>query len=215
MEKHNNNLQRFVKNVTGAVGIALVAIILVVIAGMTALYYFDKDNRLTISKDDKISLSPTQITAIEQIGEWEFLSVNTEELIDTVKHGFFGDSELVRIYYGTLRLGLNLHELGPHWLSEDGDTLRCTLPQVKLLDQDFIDEARTQSFYESGSWSDADRETLYNRAYERMKARCLTAANIATAQVNAQEQFTRLLNSMGHEKVKIDFSGETVKARPH
>jgi hypothetical protein len=48
-----------------------------------------------------------------------------------------------------------------------------------------------------------------------MKARCLTAANIATAQVNAQEQFTRLLNSMGHEKVKIDFSGETVKARPH
>ena len=117
MEKHNNNLQRFVKNVTGAVGIALVAIILVVIAGMTALYYFNKDNRLTISKDDKISLSPTQITAIEQIGEWEFLSVNTEELIDTVKHGFFGDSELVRIYYGTLRLGLNLHELGPHWLS--------------------------------------------------------------------------------------------------
>ena len=51
MEKHNNNLQRFVKNVTGAVGIALVAIILVVIAGMTALYYFNKDNRLIKTSD--------------------------------------------------------------------------------------------------------------------------------------------------------------------
>ncbi len=56
-------------------------------------------------------LSPTQIRTIENIGQWEFLSISDEELIDTTRHGFFGDDKLVRIYYGTLRLGIDMKEV--------------------------------------------------------------------------------------------------------
>ena len=39
------------------------------------------------------------------------------------------------------------------------------LPKIELLDKDFIDEARTKAFIETGSWTDADRDSLYHRAY--------------------------------------------------
>ena len=110
-------------------------------------------------------------SAYQEIGEWEFLQLTDEELIDTVKHGFFGDSELARIYYGTLRLGINLHQAPPGWIVQDKDTLRLSLPPIQLLDQDFIDEARTKAFFESGKWTEADRKQLYERAYSRMKQR--------------------------------------------
>ena len=111
----------------------------------------------------------------------------------------------MRIYYGTLRLGVNMHEAGPRWLSMQGDTLCATLPPVKLLDANFIDEARTQSFFSSGSWSDADRELLYQKANVMMRKRCLTPANIALAENNARLQFGSLLRSMGFDKTKVVF----------
>lgn len=165
----------------------------------------ENSNEMSIVSNDKIDLTPNQIQQIEAIGEWEFLAIENEELVDTVKYGFFGDDKLVRIYYGTLRLGVNMHEAGPRWLSMQGDTLCATLPPVKLLDANFIDEARTQSFFSSGSWSDADRELLYQKANVMMRKRCLTPANIALAENNARLQFGSLLRSMGFDKTKVVF----------
>ena len=70
-----------------------------------------------------IDITPTQIQEIQNIGQWEFLSINDEELIDTVSRGFFSDSELVRIYYGTVRLGVDLRQAGPQWLHVEGDSI--------------------------------------------------------------------------------------------
>ena len=106
--------------------IAIAAII--VIAG---LYWLNKDNTKSVEENKKIDLTPTMIKSIEDIGEWEFLQVNDEELTDTTRHGFFGDDELVRIYYGTLRLGINLHETNKGWIKVDHDTIKAILPPIK------------------------------------------------------------------------------------
>ena len=66
-------------------------------------YWFNSANDISISADQRIDITPTQIQHIQDIGQWEFLAINDEELIDTVSRGFFSDSELVRIYYGTVR----------------------------------------------------------------------------------------------------------------
>ena len=87
------------------------------------LVFFEKNNTLDIGVDDAISDTPTQIESIRNIGEWEFLSVSNEELVDTVRKGLFSDDHLVRIYYGTLRLGINMHQANPHWLTVSGDTI--------------------------------------------------------------------------------------------
>ncbi len=164
-----------------------------------------KNDYLEVGADDAIDPTPTQIQSIKAIGEWEFLSVSLEELTDTVRKGFFSDDELSRIYYGTLRLGINMHQVEPGWLEADGDSVSLTLPRVALLDRDFIDEARTKPFFESGSWKPEDREALYHQAHENMLQHGLTKENLATAEANAREQITNLMRAMGFRKVAITF----------
>lgn len=155
--------------------------------------------------DDRIDVTPTIITSMKQIGEWEFLSVNDEELVDTIKRGFLRDDKLVRIYYGKLSLGINMHDVSPRWIRQQGDSVLVALPKIELLDKDFIDEARTKAFIETGSWTDADRDSLYHRAYAKMLTRCLTEENIKTARENASLQFGKMLKALGIEKFAISW----------
>lgn len=212
MEK-NNKSHTIISGILKATTWKLTLILLLFVAAILALYktiHFisETSSPATITKDEKTSMSLTQIRAIEDIGEWEFLTINDEEIIDTVRHEFFGDAELVRIYYGTLRLGIDLREAGKGWIKTKGDSIIATLPPIKLLDDDFIDEARTRSFIESGSWTHADREALYQRAAAVMRKRCLTTSNIKSAQSNASKQFANLLRSMGYDNVSIRFEAK-------
>lgn len=185
---------------------ALLILVLAAIISAAFIIRTCRNNTLTTYTNSKIGITPVQVAAIEEIGEWEFLSVEDEEMVDTTRKGFFKDDELIRIYYGTLRLGINMNEAEKNWVRRDGDTLIATLPQIVLLDNDFIDEARTQSFFETGKWSDKDRESMYRRAYTQMKERCLTAKNIENAKANASRQFHQMFKVMGVDNVKIQFN---------
>lgn len=150
-------------------------------------------------------ITAVQVQKLKDIGQWEFLSISDEELIDTVRHGFFGDDRLTRLYYGTLRLGIDMGKTGENWITTDHDTVKIVLPEVGLLDENFLDEARTRAIYESGKWSEADKAMLTIRAAEAMKTQCLTPQNISSAEQNAAAQFTTLLHSMGFKLVKVQF----------
>ena len=167
------------------------------------LLFAKKDNSLSLDVDRSINLTPEQIQSIKDIGEWEFLSISDEELVDTVRKGLFSNDELVRIYYGTLRLGINMHQVEPGWLTANGDTVNVVLPPIQLLDRDFIDEARTRSFYETGKWSSKDREQLYRKAYRLMTAHALTPTNLETARQNAEAQMRQLMMSLGYKNVTV------------
>ncbi len=185
--------------------LGIVAGLLAVLALSVWFCHQMKGSHVEVGADDKIGITPTQIQSIKAIGEWEFLSISNEELVDTIRKGLLKDDQLVRIYYGTLRLGINMHQASPHWLTAQGDTVTALLPKVGLLDKDFIDEARTKSFYESGKWTANDREALYRKAYRQMLHRCMTRTNLKTAQDNAESQFTKMLRSLGFKEVIIKF----------
>ena len=164
-----------------------------------------KGDHLDFGTDNEIDVTPTQITSIKAIGEWEFLSISAEELVDTLRKGIFSNDELARIYYGTLRLGVNMHQTRPGWIKTTGDSVTVTLPKIRLLDKDFIDEARTKSFYESGKWSTSDREAMYRKAHRQMMRHCLTKENLQAAEANGREQFERMMQAMGFAHVNIIF----------
>lgn len=185
--------------------ILLTPLVIIAIVG-GVIWYLNSSNSLGLSTDDHIDITPTQIQEIQNIGQWEFLSINDEELIDTVSRGFFSDSELVRIYYGTVRLGIDLRQAGPQWLHVEGDSIIAMLPPITLLERNFIDEARTRSFFEKGTWTDGDREQLYKRAYRKMLKRCFTSENIKIAEENARQQFMQFLRSMGYKKIRVGFA---------
>lgn len=205
-------MKRFLSNISRQLAanvqhtlLYIIGMVLLVVGIVWLLVWLNKDNSMEISADRKIDITPAQIVAIQNIGQWEFLAISDEELVDTVNRGFFSDDELIRIYYGTVRLGIDLHQAKPHWIRQQGDSLLVELPPITLLDRNFIDETRTRSFFETGKWSHEAREQLYQRAYDKMIARCMTKENIQIAQANAKVQFTQLLRSMGFEKIKIDF----------
>jgi hypothetical protein len=125
---------------------------------------------------------------MKEIGQWEFLSISDEELVDTVRRGFFSDDELVRIYYGTLRIGIDFSLCDEKWIERKGDSIKVDLPPVQLLDENFLDETRTKSFFESGKWTNADRKAMADRAKALMRKRCLTKENMDLAQKNAEAQ---------------------------
>ena len=164
-----------------------------------------QDSSIVIGTDSEVNVSPTQIRHIKAIGEWEFLSVSAEEMVDTVRRGLLGNDELVRIYYGTLRLGLNMHQVEPGWIDSEGDSVRLILPKIGLLDRDFIDEARTKAFFESGNWTPKDRELLYRKAHRQMLSHCLTSENLNEARSNAEQQLTQMMRAMGYRRVRIEW----------
>ena len=187
-----------------------IALLFLIIAGYIVVFFIGKAKEsltpdFTVTERIDIYMTPTQIESIRRIGQWEFLAVDNEELVDTVRRGLIFDDHLVRIYYGTLRLGIDLSNIDSTSISTNGTSLILRLPDVQLLDENFIDEARTQTFHESGRWSGTDRNALYQRARQRMKARTLTTANLNTARQLAETQMQQLLHAMGFEQVRIEF----------
>jgi hypothetical protein len=160
---------------------------------------------VSIEADQTIDITPQQIESIRAIGQWEFLSISNEELIDTTRKGFFSDDHLSRIYYGTVRLGIDMQKMDSTWITVQGDSITLWLPRPTLLDRDFIDEARTKSFHQSGRWTAQDRETLYRRAQQRMLRYSLTSKNMEAARQNGETQLRRLMQSMGFKHVNIQW----------
>ncbi len=211
--EHENSRQKksLAERLTSPAGywsLAATGVVLLVVMMAWLLRNCMSEPLLSIERSDRIELTPVQIQSIRDIGQWEFLSVTDEELVDTVRKGLFRDDHLVRIYYGTMRLGIDLAKVSEGWITTSGDSVVLTLPPVGLLDERFIDEARTQSFHESGRWSARDREALYQKARRQMLAHGLTPQNLRSAEDNADAQFRRLLRSMGFEQVIIRFGRE-------
>ena len=202
--------QKSKRLLTACGGMAAIALALIFGIGLIVMFFLGKAwfamPSVTVSKDNHVLMTATQIRQIRDIGQWEFLTINDEELADTTREGIFFDDHLVRIYYGTLRLGIDLSHLDSTAISSQGDILLLHLPDVGLLDDDFIDEARTRSFHESGTWSNKDREDLYERARQRMKARCITPEALSSTRQQAEMQISQMLQAMGFEKTVIDFN---------
>ena len=139
---------------SSVLGIVIAVVALTVCALLVRKHFEDKRLlAIELSSSRAIDITPAQIRSIERIGQWEFLAIDDEEMVDTVRSRTFQrDDQLVRIYKGTLRLGVDLSRCREGWVEAHGDTVTLTLPPIGLLSEHFIDEARTRSFYESGTW---------------------------------------------------------------
>lgn len=198
-------MKKLLQNISKVRLLAIAAIVVAVVAALFWVSHTARHTTVSISSEKKIDITPEQIRSIKAIGQWEFLSVTDEELVDTVRRGIFSDDHLVRIYYGTLRFGIDLGQAKPGWIMARGDSVIVTLPPISLLDHDFIDEARTKSFFESGRWTATDREAMYRRAYRQMMSHSFTRANIRSAENNADAQFRNMLRAMGFDNIVIRF----------
>ena len=109
----NNILMRWLRLKRRIMTFLLILISVVVIVAVAYIIFSVKDSNIEVTDSTTVEITPSQIESIRAIGEWEFLTVNDEELVDTIDKGFFRDKELIRIYYGTLRFGIDLRRTAP------------------------------------------------------------------------------------------------------
>jgi hypothetical protein len=98
-----------------------------------------------------------------------------------------------------------MHHVDDNWIQTSGDSITLTLPKIELLDKEFIDEARTKSFYERGSWKPADRDALYQKAYRQMLHHSMTKENLQAAKANASQQMHDIMRALGYQHVSVTF----------
>lgn len=181
-----------------------------IVIAVTYIYIGIKESspiHLEVERDTRIDLTPEQIMSVRDIGQWEFLTINTEELVEWQRPRTLTTDRLTRIYQGTLRLGIDMSKASDDWFTSLPDsTAQLTLPHAALLDNNFIDEARSRSFYEKGTIPPEARDQLYAQASKKMMQRCLTPQNLQTAERNARNEFTRIFKSFGFKTVNVKFN---------
>ncbi len=180
-------------------------ILLLVVASAFGYLFFVPNNilpKFSYVHNDSIEKTKTELVNIRSIGQWEFLSVKSEELVDTVISHTFSNDKLACIYAGTLRLGIDLSEADSSWISPAGnDSVYVKLPKAKLLDEDFLDEASRKVFFQDGSFAPVVLESMAKRAKAKMRARTVTERNLSQVEMNARKQMEALLKAAGYKTV--------------
>lgn len=185
--------------------ITLIVIALAFIAYGSMVVYRNLTSTDT-AVDKPIAQSPEEIVHLRSIGQWEFLSVESEELVERHHTGLMSDRDLICIYRGTLRIGVDLRKLPEDWVEVKGRNAIVHLPQPSLLDENFLDETRTTVFMEQGLFRAEEREAMIAEAKNKMKQRALTTDNLSIARRNAESQFQKLFHAMGYEDVIVEFA---------
>lgn len=162
-------------------------------------------------KEPKVEIqkTPIAVTSLQEIGKWEFLAIEDDEIVDTVrKNKILSDDVLTRVYHGTVRIGVDMKKMRKTDITyqKRNDKLIVRLPKVGLLDKKFIDEANTDSYYESGKWSAQAYKALLKKAEQKMLKRCLTPANIKNAEQNGKAAAQQLFKSLGYDNVEVSFA---------
>ena len=191
----------------------LLAVVIVALCLRRCRDEWQSGEGLHVSSNKQIDVSPEEIRKIKDIGQWEFLSIRTEELAELDEQALLGDKQLAKIYTGTVRIGIDMKKAPVDWFTAKGDTAVLHLPAVELLDNNFIDEAQTKAFYEKGTWRPEDKNKLYAIAHRKMLARCLTVENLRAARQQATAQFSQIFFAFGYKYVIINYGSTTQNAK--
>ena len=84
----NNILMRWLRLKRRIMTFLLILISVVVIVAVAYIIFSVKDSNIEVTDSTTVEITPSQIESIRAIGEWEFLTVNDEELVDTIDKGF-------------------------------------------------------------------------------------------------------------------------------
>ena len=184
-------------------------VLLVALIGYGAMVAYRTLTNSNDAVEKPIEQSPEEIMRLQAIGQWEFLSVEAEELVERHYSGLMSERDLVCIYRGTLRIGIDMRKLPSDWVEVKERSAILHLPQPSLLDENFLDESRTTVFFEQGVFRPEERDAMRTEAKDKMKQRAMTAENLSIARRNAEAQFQKLFLAMGYEDVVVEFDTKT------
>lgn len=130
-----------------------------------------------------------------------------------------GRSSLLYVAYGEVRAGIDLSEIKPENVRQQGDRLIVQLPAPEILDKK-IDVGRSQvydydrGFLNLGPDTAPELQTLAQRqTLDKIVISACDQGILQLANERAEVALTRLLNNAGHDQVDIETTSPKVCAQ--
>lgn len=190
--------------------IAITALIAVT-ASYFCLHSCIENSGAGTEEDIRAEMTPAVLDSIRSIGEWQLMTVPLTIEVDTVSKRWLGlvKDKLRRSYTGRMSLGINLHKLPDEWSRIDHDTIFLTVPDVCLLDSNFIDESRTRVLLSENDDFEADpkvKGAMLRTARSRMINTGVIPSNLKNCRDQAARELTRRFKAIGYADVKVSFN---------
>ena len=197
--------------------IKLAAVVVVCLIVMVAvLYMCHAAKNVTAGHQTEVVVTPTPVNldSIRAIGQWAFLTVEMDEVVDTVDRGLFSSDRISVAYHGTLHYGINVAEARPGWVTIVGDTaVTVVLPPVKLLDYRFLDERNVKVYEGRDDMDFINKPTVRAALVRKAKAAMIRRGreNIPEARGKAEAEVRRIFSQHGYKKIVIRFEDDNKK----
>lgn len=185
------------------------AIVIAIIVAIIYIVHFTKNVHSGHKTEVVVTPTPVNLDSIKAIGQWSVLSVELDQVVDTVDKGFFTSHRISVGFHGTLHYGIDMAELKDGWARIENDTAAYViLPQVRLLGNAFLDERQTK-VYEGRDDMDfvnkpSVKAALVRKAKAEMKRR--GDEHLPEARSKAEQEMTRIFKSHGYHQVYVSFA---------
>lgn len=193
---------------------AVVAVCLIVVVAV--LYMCHAAKSVTAGHQTEVVVTPTPVNldSIRAIGQWAFLAVEMDEVVDTVDRGLFSSDRISVAYHGTLHYGIDVAEARPGWVTIAGDTaVSVVLPPVKLLDDRFLDERNVKVYEGRDDMDFINKPTVRAALVRKAKAAMIRRGreNIPEARGKAEAEVRRIFSQHGYKKIVVRFEDDNKK----
>lgn len=188
---------------------ALAAVVLLAVLWF-GMKWMLKDTGISTSQEERVEQTKAVMDSIRSIGQWELTYVDTNVQVDTVVKRWLGfvNDKLQRRYYGRLSVGMDMQKLPEDWCVRTKDTVRLTLPDICLLDSNFIDESRTVLVLSENDDIEADKsikKAMLERAKSKMIQTAMTPRVVSDARRLATDRMSERFRAIGYETVVVEF----------
>ncbi|MBR4265570.1 MAG: DUF4230 domain-containing protein [Bacteroidales bacterium] len=181
-------------------------LLLLIVVVLLTISYFKCEAPVKIENQEIVDVSPTVIKQLQIRKEWCFREIAMEETSEI--KGITGS--LLKRYYGVMRLGVKLDSINENYVQfyKNEQVLTIQLPKIEVLDDNFIDETKTETLVEN-AWTKFNNEELkrcFNQAKRKMIENNFTTKNIELAEDQGKTEIKRLVKSSGYSgKIEVEF----------
>lgn len=199
----------------GKIKLAAVVVVCLIVV-VAVLYMCHAAKSVTAGHQTEVVVTPTPVNldSIRAIGQWSFLTVEMDEVVDTVDRGLFSSDRISVAYHGTLHYGINVAEARPGWVTIVGDTaVTVVLPPVRLLDDRFLDERNVKVYEGRDDMDFINKPTVRAALVRKAKAAMIRRGreNIPEARSKAETEVRRIFSQHGYKKIVIRFEDDNKK----
>jgi len=190
--------------------IYFLTLIVAVVVAYFCLNSCIENTGVSTEEEQRAEMTPAVLDSIRSIGEWQLMTVPLTVEVDTVQKRWLGlvEDKLRRSYSGKLSLGVNLKKLPDEWSSVEDDTITLNLPDVCLLDTNFIDESKTriiQSEDEKFGNDPKVQAAMVRSARHLMIRTGVNKSNLNNCRQEAIKELTKRFTAIGYKKVNVTF----------